>query len=89
MGGVAAREGSAEDDGVKREVERGLGKSVEDARGLLGGVDGADESEGLLGRGTSAAAGEWDNEGVRRRAGSSCTSVSRSEGDATGVGGLA
>lgn len=94
MGGVGAREGREDEEGVKREVDKGLGSNVDEARGLeVGG------SLGDLGRGTSVAAagvgGVNDSEGVLVRvpAGGSSSSGSgptgaRSEGDTTGVGGL-
>lgn len=97
MGGVGAREGREDEEGVKREVDRGLGSNVDEARGLV--VGNSLDDVGLVGRGMSVAAagvgGVNDSEGVLVRdpawgsssSGSGPTGA-RSEGDTTGVGGL-
>lgn len=65
MGGVDAREGREDEEGVKREADSGLGSNVDEARGLEGGGVG---DVGLVGRGMSEAVagvgGVNDNEGV-------------------------
>jgi predicted RecA/RadA family phage recombinase len=100
MGGVGAREGKADADGVKREVDRGLGSNVDDARGLEVDVDAISDggvAVGFVGSGMSVAVagvgGVKDNDGVLVRA-LVCVSLSsesedaRTEGDTTGVRGL-